>query len=76
MVTFNSVDRLEASLICFGDIGLHCYVPECFGKKEKKSSVNFDHCKFWICIAELQSLCMRNATVGALLPRPGLFSLS
>lgn len=30
MVALNSVHGLEATWICFGDIVLHCYVPEWF----------------------------------------------
>lgn len=76
IVPFNSLGSLEATLICFGDSSLHCYVPECLEKKKKNSSVNSGRCKFWLCIAEFQSLCMRSATVDAFLPTPGLFSLS
>lgn len=39
MVNFNSIDDLEASSICFADVGLHCYIPKCLGEKKEKNKV-------------------------------------
>lgn len=39
IVPFSSLGSLEATLICFGDSSLHCYVPECLEKKKRKIQV-------------------------------------